>query len=120
MSLGTIAALEWAFKPPFSAVSHPLAAGPVIEEALPEYGNNPPIAFAKSVRQKGYEGTVALEVLVKREGRFEDLKILASSRFAIPGRSALKSVKAWSFKPAKRGNGPIEMRVQVPVHFKIE
>lgn len=101
-------------------VSNQPALPSVIEAALPEYSKNPPISYPKRARQKRYEGTVVLEVLVNRNGKVEDLRILASSGYAILDRSAVKSVKTWSFKPAKKGTDTVDMWVQVPVRFKLE
>ena len=92
----------------------------VIEAALPEYSKNPPISYPKRARRKRYEGTVLLEVLVNRNGKVDELRILASSGYAILDRSAVKSVKTWSFKPAKKGNDTVDMWVQVPVRFELE
>jgi protein TonB len=92
----------------------------VVEAALPEYSKNPPISYPRRARQKGYEGTVVLEVLVNRNGTVDDLRILTSSGYAILDRSAVQSVKTWSFKPAKKGTDTVDMWVQVPVRFKLE
>jgi protein TonB len=101
-------------------VSNQPAPPSVLEAALPEYSKNPPISYPKRARLKGYEGTVVLEVLVNRNGQVDDLRILASSGYAILDRSAVKSVKSWSFKPAKKGTDTVDMWVQVPVRFKLE
>ena len=101
-------------------VSNQPAPPSVLEAALPEYSKNPPISYPKRARLKGYEGTVLLEVLVNRNGKVDDLRILASSGYAILDRSAVKSVKSWSFKPAKKGTDTVDMWVQVPVRFKLE
>ena len=101
-------------------VSNEPATPSVLEAALPEYSKNPPISYPKRARRKGYEGTVVLEVLVNRNGKVDDLRILASSGYAILDRSAVNSVKSWSFKPAKKGNDTVDMWVQVPVRFKLE
>ena len=96
------------------------ALPPALEEAQPEYSKNPPISYPRRARKKGYEGTVLLEVLVNRNGKVDDLRILASSGYAILDSSAVKSVKTWSFKPAKKGKDTVDMWVQVPVRFKLE
>ncbi|MEN8780955.1 MAG: energy transducer TonB [Desulfobacterales bacterium] len=107
-----------------TAATGPVSSQPalpsVLEEALPDYNTNPPISYPKRARRKGYEGTVVLEVLVNRNGKVDDLRILASSGYAILDRSAVKSVKTWSFKPAKKGKDTVDMWVQVPVRFKLE
>jgi len=101
-------------------VSNRPALPSVVEAAQPEYSQNPPISYPRRARRKGYEGTVLLEVLVNRNGKVADLRILASSGYAILDRSAVNSVKSWSFKPAKKGNDTVDMWVQVPVRFKLE
>jgi protein TonB len=101
-------------------VSNQPAPPSVLEAAQPEYSQNPPISYPRRARRKGYEGTVFLEVLVNRNGKVADLRILASSGYAILDRSAVNSVKTWSFKPAKKGNDTIDMWVKVPVRFKLE
>jgi protein TonB len=101
-------------------VSSQAALPSVLEEAQPEYSRNPPISYPKRARQRGYQGTVLLEVLVNRNGRVDDLRILASSGYAVLDRSAVNSVKTWSFIPAKKGKDTIDMWVQVPVRFKLE
>ncbi|MGW8187203.1 MAG: TonB family protein [Desulfobacterales bacterium] len=93
---------------------------PAVEDAIPEYRKNPPISYPTRARRKGYEGTVMLEVLVNRNGRVDDLRVLASSGYEILDRSAVKSVKTWSFKPAKKGNETVDMWVKVPVRFKLK
>jgi protein TonB len=105
---------------PVATVSNQPALTPAIEEAQPEYSKNHPISYPDRARKKGYEGTVLLEVLVNRNGKVDDLKILASSGYAILDSSAVKSVKTWSFKPAKKGKDTVDMWVQVPVRFKLE
>jgi periplasmic protein TonB len=92
----------------------------VLEAAQPEYSQNPPISYPKRARRRGYEGTVLLEVLVNKNGKVADLRILASSGYSILDRSAVNSVKTWSFVPAKKGYDTIDMWVQVPVRFKLE
>ena len=101
-------------------VSNQPALPPVLEEAQPEYSKNPSISYPKRARRKGYEGTVLLEVLVNRNGKVDALRILASSGYAILDSSAVKSVKTWSFEPAKKGKDTIDMWVKVPVRFKLE
>jgi periplasmic protein TonB len=96
------------------------ALPPAVEDAIPEYRKNPPITYPTRARRKGYEGTVVLEVLVNRNGMVDDLRILASSGYEILDRSAVNSVKTWSFKPAKKGNDTVDMWVKVPVRFKLE
>jgi protein TonB len=45
----------------------------VVREARPAYKVNPPPAYPKRAKRRGYEGTVLLEVLVDRNGRVKEL-----------------------------------------------
>ena len=103
-----------------AAVSSQPAPPAILEKALPEYSKNPPISYPRRARKRGYEGTVVLEVLVDRNGKVDDLRILASSGYGILDRSAVKSVKTWSFKPAKKGSGTVDMWIQVPIRYNLE
>lgn len=105
---------------PVAAVSNQPAPLPVREDAMPDYSNNPPIVYPRRARQKGYEGTVVLEVLVDRNGKVDDLRVLASSGYGILDRSAVASVKAWTFTPAKKGSGTIDMWIKVPIRFNLK
>jgi periplasmic protein TonB len=102
------------------AASNQPALPSVLEAAQPEYSQNPPISYPKRARRRGYEGTVLLEVMVNRNGKVADLRILASSGYSILDRSAVNSVKTWSFIPAKKGDDTVDMWVKVPVRFKLE
>jgi protein TonB len=103
-----------------SVVPDNTALPSVVEDALPEYSENPPVAYPRRARRRGYEGMVLLEVLVNKKGKVDDLRILSSSGYDILDRSAVKSVKTWSFKPARKGKETIEMWVKVPVRFQLK
>ncbi len=97
-----------------------MVAAPGLVEAQPEYSKNPPLEYPRRARTRGYQGTVVLEVLVDRQGKVNDIRILSSSGHTILDSSALNSVKNWSFEPGRKGQEHIEMWVRVPVRFKLE
>ena len=70
-------------------------------------------------REKGYEGTVYLRVLVRVNGRVGQLAIDRSSGHEILDRAAVDSVKGWAFLPAKKGGKPVESWVLLPVKFAL-
>jgi protein TonB len=70
-------------------------------------------------REKGYEGTVYLRVLVRADGRVGQLTIDRSSGYEILDREAVNSVKGWAFLPAKKGGKPVESWVLLPVKFAL-
>jgi protein TonB len=89
-------------------------------KAFPMYKKNLPPAYPEAARRRGYQGTVVLEVLVNANGGVSDLKIAESSNYPVLDRSALNSVKKWSFVPGMRGSKSVETWVRVPVRFRLE
>jgi protein TonB len=91
-----------------------------LKEAVPIYRQNPPPGYPRIARRKGYEGTVVLEVLVGREGRVSDLRLLHSCGHAVLDEAAADSVRSWLFDPGTLDNDPVEMWVKVPVRFQLK
>ncbi|PTL36099.1 hypothetical protein CLG94_05380 [Candidatus Methylomirabilis limnetica] len=87
--------------------------------AAPNYGINPLPRYPPLAREKGYEGTVYLRVLVRADGRVGQLTIDRSSGYEILDREAVDSVKGWAFLPAKKGGKPVESWVLLPVKFAL-
>jgi len=87
--------------------------------AAPNYGINPLPKYPLLAREKGYEGTVYLRVLVRVDGRVGQLAVDRSSGHEILDRAAVDSVKGWAFLPAKKGGKPVESWVLLPVKFAL-
>lgn len=88
--------------------------------AAPNYGTNPLPKYPPFAREKGYEGTVHLRVLVQANGRVGRLAIDRSSGHDILDRAAVDSVKEWTFLPAQKGGRPVESWVLLPVKFMLD
>ncbi len=102
------------------APSGPSPPAPVLEEAEPEYGKNRALEYPRRARQLGYEGVVLLEVLVNRTGGVDTVRLVSSSGHTILDESAVRSVKDWVFKPARRGDQTISMWVRVPLRYELK
>lgn len=87
--------------------------------SAPNYGINPLPKYPLVAREKGYEGTVYLRVLVRADGHVERLAVDRSSGYEILDRAAVDSVKEWAFFPAKKGGKSIESWVLLPVKFAL-
>jgi protein TonB len=90
-----------------------------VKKAIPIYDKNPSPEYPLIARRGGFQGTVVLEVMVDRNGRVGELRVLKSSGYKVLDRAAGESVRDWIFKPATKGNEKIEMWVRVPVCFKL-
>jgi periplasmic protein TonB len=88
--------------------------------ATPNYKKNPPPSYPLSARRRNYEGTVLLDVLVKREGTVDSIRLAQSSGYDILDRAAIKAVMNWAFHPGKRGDEPLDMWVTVPIRFQLK
>jgi len=95
------------------------AAG-VIHEARPLYRMNPSPRYPRIARERGYQGTVLLEVFVNSSGRVEELRVDSSSGFQVLDEAAISAVKGWTFEPGQRGERNVAMWVKVPVRFELE
>jgi len=88
--------------------------------ATPNYKKNSPPTYPLLARRRHYEGTVLLDVLVRREGMVDSIKLARSSGHETLDRAAIRAVREWSFHPGKRGDEAVEMWVTIPIRFQLK
>lgn len=88
--------------------------------ARPRYAHNPKPTYPQEARDRGYEGEVTLRVQVLTTGRVGQIEIKNSSGFELLDRSALIAVKQWRFVPARIGETPIPLWVNIPIKFQLQ
>jgi len=93
--------------------------GGQVTGATPRYRDNPRPDYPRTARLKGYEGLVLVEAEVGADGVVGDVRLKASSGYAVLDRSALAAVRDWKFEPGRRMGIPVTMRVDVPVRFML-
>jgi TonB family protein len=76
----------------------------------PEYDDN--------ARKKKIEGTVTLSVIVTKEGRTADIKVIKT---LTPGldQQAMKAVSRWKFEPVAQDGQACPTRMNVEVSFRL-
>jgi TonB family protein len=84
-----------------------------------QYLNNPAPLYPKVARDRGIEGKILLEVVVKEDGSALNVKLISSSGSSLLDESALEAVKNWQFIPAKKFGKFVQAKVIVPIEFKI-
>ena len=89
-------------------------------EATPLYADNPPPTYPRLARERGWQGDVLLRARVSPSGRVLHVQVEESSGYALLDRAALKAVKGWRFRPARRGSHPVEAEVRLPVRFELQ
>jgi TonB family protein len=107
---------------PHAGEKHRSAPAPLDEPivfATPNYKKNNPPSYPLLARRKHYEGTVLLDVLVRREGTVGSVRLAQSSGHETLDRSAIREVMKWTFYPGKKGDEPLEMWVTIPIRFQL-
>lgn len=80
-------------------------------EFQPDY---PPSLLVREV-----EGSATIRVLVGTDGRVREAIIVNASHPDFGKAAVRKALKSWRFKPAMRGDTPVEDWVTIPVTFQI-
>jgi TonB family protein len=74
--------------------------------------------YTEDARQRGVEGDVVLEIVVKRDGSVGDVKVLQGLISGLNER-AVQAVRQWRFTPAHRQAQAVDVIVEVAVEFKL-
>lgn len=90
-----------------------------ITEASPGYLRNQPPLYPRLARERREQGTVLLEVEVLPSGRCGTMNVLASSGHALLDQAALRAVRGWVFRPARRWNHAVSCWVEIPITFRL-
>ncbi len=88
-------------------------------DAIPLAGENPPPAYPRLARQRGWEGLVALRVRISAAGEVEDASVEQSSGHGVLDQAALAAVKTWRFRPAQEGRRAVAGVARVPIEFRL-
>ncbi len=120
-----VASLGVTFPQVGSSETAPVAMkGPSITEkemllTQPRYAENPKPLYPREAKKKGYEGEVLLRVEVLPDGGVGEIEVRRSSGHPILDRSAISAVRQWKFIPAKKGETPVTVWVNIPIAFQL-
>jgi len=76
--------------------------------------------YPRLAKQRGWEGTVELQVVITADGRVKQVTLEHSSGYPLLDRDALKQIRTARFKPARKQGKAIEMSVLLPVVFELK
>jgi TonB family protein len=88
-----------------------VALGRLVKKYPPEYP-----AMAKMV---GVQGEVVLAAIISKEGRIQDLEVLASPSSMLT-KPALDAVKRWEYAPYLLNGEPVEVESIINVYFTLD
>jgi protein TonB len=74
--------------------------------------------YTEDARQRGVEGGVILEIVVRGDGTVGDVKVLQGLAGGLNDR-AVQAVRQWRFSPALRLGAAVDVIVEVAVEFKL-
>jgi protein TonB len=83
------------------------------------YRNNPPPVYPDIAMDRGWQGKVLLKVYVKANGKPKTVSVLRTSGKKVLDAEAVRTVKKWTFEPARRGTTPIDGWVTIPINFSL-
>jgi protein TonB len=78
---------------------------------------NPKPPYPISSRENGEQGAVMLYACITDHGKVERLDLAQSSGYPALDRSALNTIRHWSFRPAQESGKSIPMCYRLPIRF---
>jgi protein TonB len=125
---GTFAASEPALPSPATSTAPTGAEGPAVaaipadgvtRRAIPRGGYQYRPAYPSRARRLGIQGTTLLHVLVSEHGRVAEVIVKQSAGHPDLDQAAAAAVRRWQFEPARSGDEPVGMWVQLPFEFRL-
>ncbi len=95
--------------PPRLNLTGSLDQAPAIHQIAPNY--------PESAKQKGIQGTVVLNGVINKEGRFRGLRVLGGPQAL--QQAALDAVSQWVYQPYLVDGKPVEVETDVRVEFHL-
>ena len=78
---------------------------------------NPKPPYPISSRENGEQGAVMLYACITDHGKVERVDLAQSSGYPALDRSALDTIRQWSFRPAQESGKSIPMCYRLPIRF---
>jgi protein TonB len=95
-----------------------LMSAPITPPSADAYAPlNPKPPYPISSRENGEQGAVMLYACITDHGKVERLDLAQSSGHPALDRSALNTIRHWSFRPAQESGKSIPMCYRLPIRF---
>ncbi|PYN61378.1 MAG: hypothetical protein DMD92_04855 [Candidatus Rokuibacteriota bacterium] len=78
------------------------------------------LSYPAAARRRGLQGTVALEIVIRRDGTLDAVVLADSSSHGLLDEAALETVRRLAPEPFPPGVAPRVLRVRLPVVFTLE
>jgi protein TonB len=95
-----------------------LMAAPITPPSADVYAlRNPKPPYPISSRENGEQGAVMLYACITDHGKVDRVDLAQSSGYPALDRSALNTIRHWSFRPAQESGKSIPMCYRLPIRF---
>jgi TonB family protein len=74
-------------------------------------------AYPSAAKKAGIQGTVRLEVVIARDGKVQDMRLLSGHPSL--AKAAMKAVSKWRYQPSLLSGEPVEVVTEVDVNFAL-
>lgn len=74
--------------------------------------------YTEDARRRGIEGEVVMEIVVRRDGRVGEVRVLRGLGAGLD-QQAIQAVRRWTFAAATRKGRPVDVIVEVAVEFTL-
>jgi TonB family protein len=74
--------------------------------------------YSEEARAAGYQGTGVLSLIVGIDGKPQDVRIVRTLGMQLDEK-AIEAVRKWKFEPARKGNRPVPVQINVEVSFRL-
>jgi protein TonB len=74
--------------------------------------------YSPEARKKNVEGTVLLSIVINKEGRVEDVKVVRSFGYGLDEK-AVECARQWEFAPGTKDGEPVAVQVNMQVSFHL-
>lgn len=95
----------------------PALAGAAVD---PRYAGDFQPTYPPAERRAGHEGRVVVRVLIGVDGRVRQVEKVSATSDAFFAATRERALSKWRFKPATRGDVPVEQWKQMSVSFVLE
>ena len=74
--------------------------------------------YSEEARKAKFQGTVLLAIVVDKNGRVADVRVVRPLGLGIDEK-AIEAVKKWRFRPAMLNSKPVAVAANVEVNFRL-
>jgi len=75
--------------------------------------------YSDEARQKGYQGTVILQAVIKTDGSVEVLRVVRALGMGLD-ENAISALTQWKFKPGMQRGEAVPVRLNIEVNFNLD